>query len=151
IAGEFVGVPQTMLRSIFTPDIRVMPKEDARLIPANGMHARFTLTDVPVHLSELPVGALLIALIVGGVMVGWSSSLRPVLAFALFVLTTNFCLHLVFGREAFLYSQHWLPALLLCMAPMLIGTSPIARGAAMAVALLTIAVIAQDTHLLMTM
>jgi hypothetical protein len=150
IAHEMVAIPQAMLRTIYTPDVRVMPKEDPAL-NATPMTSRFTVTDVPLQLTELPVDALLIALIVGGVMVGWNSSLRPVLVFALFVVATNFGLHLVFGREPFLYSQHWLPALLLCIAPLLLGSSPRSRGAAAAVAVLTLITVGQDTQLLMTM
>jgi hypothetical protein len=149
LAAEAVAVPQTMLRSLYTPAVGIMPKEDPSLI-ATDMQTRFTLNDVRLSADELAVDAVLLVLLIAGTIHGWHTH-RQMIAFAASVVLFNFCLHLAFGREPFLYAEHWLPALLLFIAPLLAQRARFARVGTLAVGLLIVVFAVQDVRLLTTM
>jgi hypothetical protein len=141
IAAQTVEVPRTMLRSVYPPPAAaVMQKEDPSLV-APDVQRRFTMVGVNASAGEILVHAVLLALLVAGVRAGWAvPHIRPLLAFALVVLATNFAMFVVFGREPFLYAQHWLPALVLCIAPALVSrgrSGAIATAAVAALVVLT--------------
>lgn len=131
VPGKLAEFPAAAVGAVAPPAPRVAAIRYKQ--PRYAAHdIQFTFTGTPGLLSDRNgLGLFVFLLAAAGAVCGLRArgALRPLIAAALAVLAFNALFHAVWGHEYFLYSQHWLTALLLLPAGLFAGPPEVRRTA----------------------